>query len=84
MFTEFIVGQAVRHLDLDPSVVGVVESNLAIRVHVPNSPVREMLNVKVGDNDLVWWRLDRVAPVPAVNIPLSVPTLELVPTLATL
>ena len=73
MFTEFIVGQAVRHLDLDPRVVGIVESNLAIRVHLVNSPVREMLNVKVGDNDLVWWRLDRVAPVPVTNIPLTAP-----------
>lgn len=82
MFTEFVVGQSVRHLDLDPKIVGVVESSLAIRVHVPNSPVREMLNVKIGDNDLVWWRLDRVAPMPVVNVSLSVPALEPVPTLA--
>ena len=72
MFNEFIVGQAVLHLDL--SVIGVVESSFPVRVHIPNSPVRELLNVKVGENDLVWWRLDRVALIPENN--LTSPALE--------
>lgn len=72
MFTEFVIGQTVRHLDLN--IIGTVESNLAIRVHVPNSPVRELLNVKIGESDLVWWGLNRVAPVS--DIPLTSPALE--------
>lgn len=72
MFTEFVIGQAVRHLDLN--IIGTVESNLAIRVHVSNSPARELINVKVGDSDLVWWGLNRVAPVS--DIPLTSPAPE--------
>lgn len=69
---QFFNGQTLRHLDL--GIIGTVETYITVRVHVPNSPVREMVNVKVGDDDLVWWNVARVVPyqpAPAVTPALS-------------
>lgn len=78
------LGQALRHLDLD--ITGIVESEVPIVTHFSNLR-RERVNVRVGEDDLVWWDVTRVAvvgkpsPTPA---PLTVPANEPVTTLALL
>ena len=86
MESSFTAGQSVRHRDLN--IIGIVESYIPIRVHVANSPVREMLNVTVGDTDNIWWDTAKIIPVdmPVAPTPevLTIPTLESVPTLVTI
>ena len=75
MTTTFIKDQTLRHLDLN--ILGVVESEVPIGIHTP-SLRREMVNVRIGEFDNIWWDTSRVIventeSVPVVSIPLTAP-----------